>query len=496
VRAGLAGRDRMRDNCRRRLVESRNWYTGCEWRGAGRQSMIPPMVQWVARSWPFTLLAALMFTVGCAGEFQEPATPADYAAAEGAPAQAEPVYEQTAATAPADLTTSEYEDTDPSALSQWRDELSPYGVWVDDPTYGAVWVPSQTVVGADFAPYVSGGHWAMTADGDWLWESDYPFGWVTFHYGRWIWIPGRGWAWIAGRRYASAWVVWRTPYDGYDYVGWAPMPPYYYWSGGYAVSFWIIPPAPYVFCHSHYIFHEHWHDHMAHGDHVHDAATHTRPHEPAGAGRGGGAPSSGGGHRFAAPSKGPSLDAAHIPPGSGPKSYSSPNQRAWAAARPSPSSASSHALVRPAPSGSSLASRSAPASRPVYRGSQTTRLGPGGYAANGQSYRSPGSAPSYRGSPSYGSSPSYRTPSYSGSSSYRSSPSYSSPSYGSPSRSTPSYASPSYHSPSSSHGGGGRSYGAAPPPTYRPQNSGGGFSGGGGHRSSGGRSSGGGGRRH
>ena len=53
------------------------------------------------------------------------------------------------------------------------------------------------------------------------------------------------WAWIAGRRYANAWVVWRTPEPDYYYVGWAPMPPYWYWSGGVAVSFWVIPPAPY-----------------------------------------------------------------------------------------------------------------------------------------------------------------------------------------------------------------------------------------------------------
>ena len=32
------------------------------------------------------------------------------------------------------------------------DELSPYGEWIDNPTYGYVWVPNA---GPDFYPYVT-----------------------------------------------------------------------------------------------------------------------------------------------------------------------------------------------------------------------------------------------------------------------------------------------------------------------------------------------------
>src|SRR5262245_48273418 len=58
-------------------------------------------------------------------------------------------------------------DTDPAALSQFQEPLRPYGTWVDDPTYGTVWVPSPNAVGNDFTPYLSAGHWALTVDDQW-----------------------------------------------------------------------------------------------------------------------------------------------------------------------------------------------------------------------------------------------------------------------------------------------------------------------------------------
>src|SRR5260221_10253446 len=64
-----------------------------------------------------------------------------------------------------------YADTDPSALSDFRPALDPHGIWVDDPVYGTVWMPNPDEIGADFAPYVSAGHWAY--DGDYVWVSDY-----------------------------------------------------------------------------------------------------------------------------------------------------------------------------------------------------------------------------------------------------------------------------------------------------------------------------------
>jgi len=126
----------------------------------------------------------------------------------------------------------EYEDTDPSALTEFRATLDSHGAWVEDPTYGTVWVPASAEVGADFTPYVTAGHWAY--DDEWIWVSDYDWGWAPFHYGRWIYIDGRGWAWIPGRRYAGAWVVWG--YDG-GYLAWAAMPPAWYWRSGVAIGF-------------------------------------------------------------------------------------------------------------------------------------------------------------------------------------------------------------------------------------------------------------------
>src|SRR3954468_16329482 len=35
-------------------------------------------------------------------------------------------------------------DSDPSALADFHENLAPYGTWVDDSSYGTVWVPSST----------------------------------------------------------------------------------------------------------------------------------------------------------------------------------------------------------------------------------------------------------------------------------------------------------------------------------------------------------------
>ena len=145
------------------------------------------------------------------------------------------------------LSANEYADTDPSALTDFRPALDPYGSWVDDPNYGTVWTPSASVVGDDFAPYVSGGHWAYDDAENWVWVSDYDWGWAPFHYGRWAYL-GTRWGWIPGREYAGAWVNWRTGYDGWDYLGWAPMPPRWGWRDGAVFGYGFTPRAPYVFC--------------------------------------------------------------------------------------------------------------------------------------------------------------------------------------------------------------------------------------------------------
>jgi len=110
---------------------------------------------------------------------------------------------------------------DPQAYVQFESSLSPYGSWIDDASYGHVWIPSTTYVGYDFQPYSSGGHWVLTEYG-WTWVSDWDWGWAPFHYGRWAVCGGYGWAWIPGSVWGPAWVSWRT---GGGYVGWAPLPP-------------------------------------------------------------------------------------------------------------------------------------------------------------------------------------------------------------------------------------------------------------------------------
>ncbi len=160
----------------------------------------------------------------------------------------------------------EYTDTDPSALTEFKPALDGHGQWENDSTYGTVWVPSSTEVGTDFEPYVTAGHWTYDDDQSWVWVSDYDWGWAPFHYGRWVRLPNHGWSWIPGRVYSGAWVTWRTGPSGYDYVGWAPAAPEWYWYDGYAVGWtfgWYHPS--YWYCHHDYIYDRGWRGHAVYG---------------------------------------------------------------------------------------------------------------------------------------------------------------------------------------------------------------------------------------
>jgi hypothetical protein len=248
---------------------------------------------------PLALVATLGLT-GCAAEYYESGGQTSFAQggvgynAEGQNVT-EPPPPATTTVIGADGTAQEvvlgseedeYVDTDPTALTEFRTTLDPYGTWVDDGTYGTVWMPAETVVGADFAPYVSAGHWAY-AD-DYVWVSDYDWGWAPFHYGRWVYITGRGWAWIPGRTYAGAWVSWRVGGAGYGYVGWGPMAPTWYWRGGMAVGLGYYPPTPYTFCSTGDLFHPAIRGRVLAGPQVQTVATNTRPWVPASPGVGGG----------------------------------------------------------------------------------------------------------------------------------------------------------------------------------------------------------------
>ncbi|WP_437736265.1 DUF6600 domain-containing protein [Sorangium sp. So ce1335] len=305
------------------------------------------------------LLAALLAAPSSAaaqGLPQGYTTDAARSAGETAPSQsAETQPVQVDVGVSAEIEVDAYEDTDPSALVEFHEPLAPYGAWLDDPTYGRVWVPSAVVVGPDFAPYQTAGHWALTDDGEWMWVSDYAWGHIPFHYGRWVWISAHGWAWIPGRVYAPAWVVWRVSDHGY--IGWAPMPPTYYWSSGVAVSLWTVPPAAYVFCPTTHVFHRHVHTHVVRDRGVvRRIAAHSHTYRPArptvsrpghGEARPGGAGRSGSAHGIRPGSyrpASPSLAEAGVPSSAAPRHRLRPDPRALAYAHKSTGSA-----ARPAP---------------------------------------------------------------------------------------------------------------------------------------------------
>jgi hypothetical protein len=79
------------------------------------------------------------------------------------------------------------------------EDLDQYGVWRQDPRYGAVWVP--TGVPAGWAPYHYG-HWAWVDPWGWTWIDDAPWGFAPFHYGRWA-FAGDTWVWAPGRMDAA-----------------------------------------------------------------------------------------------------------------------------------------------------------------------------------------------------------------------------------------------------------------------------------------------------
>jgi hypothetical protein len=222
-----------------------------------------------------------------------------------------------------------YSDADPSALGDFRSTLDPYGNWVDDPTYGSVWVPSPSVVGDGFTPYASAGHWAY--DDDYVWVSDYDWGWAPFHYGRWVYAGPMGWEWIPGRTYAGAWVSWRYGVGDWGYVGWAPLGPTWCWRGGVAVGMGFVPRAPYSFVGAHELFAPAIGGRLITGPQVSVVASHTQPFVPASS-----RVSSSLGMRFAV--GGPPLAALHIAPSAAAHVSAATNRglaQAQAFARPS-----------------------------------------------------------------------------------------------------------------------------------------------------------------
>ena len=131
---------------------------------------------------------------------------------------------------------------DDISLQTFYDELSPYGVWIQDPEYGYVWRPD--VDQEEFRPYYTNGRWVMTEYGN-TWVSEYDWGWAPFHYGRWILNRYSQWIWIPDTTWGPAWVSWRS---GGGYYGWAPLSPginiNINFGGGYHIpnSWWVFVP--------------------------------------------------------------------------------------------------------------------------------------------------------------------------------------------------------------------------------------------------------------
>jgi len=217
-----------------------------------------------------------------------------------------------------DADADEYTDTDPSALTEWKPVLEGHGTWVDDSTYGTVWVPAEAEVGADFEPYVTAGQWTYDDTTSWTWVSSYDWGWVPFHYGRWVHVSPRGWVWIPGRTYSGAWVSWRTGGPGYGYVGWAPMAPSWYWYQGVAVG-WTYGWSPrYVYCAHDHVYGPGMGSHVVRGPAAREHDGRTADYRPASPGVG---PQPGGGRVVASPGVGGRVVAS---PGVGGRVAASP----------------------------------------------------------------------------------------------------------------------------------------------------------------------------
>jgi hypothetical protein len=129
-------------------------------------------------------------------------------------------------------------------------DLAANGHWVDDNTYGNVWIP--TTVAAGWAPYRNG-NWVWEDGYGWTWVAAEPWGWAPYHYGRWYFSTAyHQWAWYPpapGRR-APAWSPALVGFVGFNIgavsvgvgfgnIGWVPLAPYetfHPWWGPHATA--------------------------------------------------------------------------------------------------------------------------------------------------------------------------------------------------------------------------------------------------------------------
>jgi len=111
------------------------------------------------------------------------------------------------------------------------DDLDRYGRWVDDSSYGHVWIPANTA--PNWSPYRDG-RWVWEDGFGWTWIASEPWGWAPYHYGRWYHSPAYGWAWYPpARSYAPvyspalvAFLSFGNVSVGFGDIGWVPLAPY------------------------------------------------------------------------------------------------------------------------------------------------------------------------------------------------------------------------------------------------------------------------------
>jgi hypothetical protein len=126
------------------------------------------------------------------------------------------------------------------------EDLDNNGRWVNDGSYGNVWVPS---VDPGWAPYRCG-RWVWMDFYGWTWVGCESWGWAPYHYGRWY-MGSFGWAWWPGPMYSHyywrpalvGFFGWGGPGIGVGFgfgfgnVGWVPLAPFERFSPWYGRGF-------------------------------------------------------------------------------------------------------------------------------------------------------------------------------------------------------------------------------------------------------------------
>ncbi len=133
----------------------------------------------------------------------------------------------------------------PEPVEPYATELSYYGHWYNNPTYGWVWRPVGLAGG--WQPYMDG-RWVASPTGL-VWVSYEPWGWAPFHYGRWEFLLGSGWVWIPGHVFSGAYVAWSV---APGYFGWCPLGYYNYpiaiqFNFGHHYDPWVYVPAGHIY---------------------------------------------------------------------------------------------------------------------------------------------------------------------------------------------------------------------------------------------------------